>query len=621
MAWRSGWERGFSFVLWLLVTAGSLLSVSAIVVPLCFHVLKGAPHQVLLWALSALAACAGLFVAQIGCGSFFWIRKYHKLKDVDWFATYQQERAQSGEDARIKWEDVRHFVVVPNYKEGLELLQLMFYALLTQRSNLTRSQMVVVLAMEEREGAAGKMRAQALKTEFERFFLAVRDTYHPDPRNNPDEIPGKASNYKWAVKCIEEWVDAGEYGPPDHVLVHCADADSLYDPNFFANVTYSFCMDQDRYSLIWQPCMTPTCNFWDVPSMCRLTNLMVCAEEMASASLKWEFQVPFSTWGLSLLALKQIGDDSAKDAQDGDVIADDHHLFVKGFFKTRGKLRCEPIFLPCLNFSVGDDPELTYFGNLYARYEQAKRHMFGIAEYVYLLELLVQKRWCCGCGFSGASCFSRMRTMNLWFKLTKIHGITVCGLWVPLGGVLFFVLKFDLLWCRHSKAGECDVETLDSTLNSFAAWCYSGGTGFAIIGSILAIWQFVRMLAATHYLLMNIADPNGSFASPSVFGDSREPLRRRPIRVAGGFPWIGCVLQLAVEFAVLGLFTSFIFAAVPSYIAITKLFFNGHRLNYVVAPKPSSQSAGTMALASSMVKSPRATGDLQTRDDAVSARL
>ena len=27
------------------------------------------------------------------------------------------------------------------------------------------------------------------------------------------------------------------------------------------------------------------------------------------------------------------------------------------------------------------------------RYEQAKRHMFGIAEYVYLLELLVQKRW------------------------------------------------------------------------------------------------------------------------------------------------------------------------------------------------------------------------------------
>merc|ERR1719482_1415073 len=135
--------------------------------------------------------------------------------------------------------------------------------------------------MEEREGEAGRMRAQALKAEFGRFFLAVRDTYHPDPRNNPDEIPGKASNYKWAVKCIEEWVDAGEFGLPDHVLVHCADADSLYDPNHFANVTYSFCTSPDRYSLIWQPCMTPTCNFWEVPSMCRLTNLMVCAEEMA----------------------------------------------------------------------------------------------------------------------------------------------------------------------------------------------------------------------------------------------------------------------------------------------------------------------------------------------------
>merc|ERR1719331_560866 len=102
---------------------------------------------------------------------------------------------------------------------------------------------------------------------------------------------------------------------------------------------------------------------------------------------------------------------------------------------------------------------------------------------------------------------------------------------------------------------------------------------------------------------MNIADPNGSFASPSFFDDRGS--RRRPIRIAGGFPWVGCVLQLSLEFAILGLLTSFVFAAVPSYIALTKLFFNGHRMNYVVAPKPSSQSAGTMALANSILKSPR----------------
>jgi len=599
--WRSGWERLFSFVLWLLVTAGSLLTVTAIVVPLCFHVLKGAPHLVLLYVLSVLAVFCGLFVAQIGVGSFYWIRKYHKLKDEDWLAKYR-EAQQAGQTGTVKWEDVRHFVVVPNYKEGLELLQLMFYALLPQKSHLARTQIVVVLAMEEREGAAAKMRAQALKAEFGRYFLAVRDTYHPP--GLPEEIPGKASNYKWAVKCIEEWVDAGEYCTPGNALVHVADADSLYDPNYFANVTYSFCTDKDRYSLIWQPCMTPTCNFWDVPSMCRLTNLMVCAEEMASASLHHEFQVPFSTWGLSLLALKHIGDGAAADAQDGDVIADDHHLFVKGFFKTEGKLRCEPIFLPCLNFSVGDDAELSYFGNLYTRYEQAKRHMFGVAEYVYLLEMLVQRWGCCGCS---GSCFTRLRTANFWFKLTKIHGITVCGLWVPLGGLLFLVLKFDILWCKHSHDGECDVETLDSTLNSFAAWCYSFGTGFAIIGTLLSIGQFVRMLHATHYLLMNIADPNGSFASPSFFlEDSSVERRRRPISVARGFPWLGCILQLSLEFLILGLFTSFVFAALPAYIALTKLFFNGHRLNYVVAPKPSSQSAGTMALANSMLKSPRA---------------
>ena len=55
----------------------------------------------------------------------------------------------------------------------------------------------------------------------------------------PGEIPGKASNYKWAVKCIQEWVDAGTYGAMEDVLVHVADSDSLYHPNYFAAVTYA----------------------------------------------------------------------------------------------------------------------------------------------------------------------------------------------------------------------------------------------------------------------------------------------------------------------------------------------------------------------------------------------
>merc|ERR1719379_1244673 len=92
-------------------------------------------------------------------------------------------------------------------------------------------------------------------------------------------------------------------------------------------------------------------------------------------------------------------------------------------------------------------------------------------------------------------------------------------------------------------------------------------------------------------------------------------IRRRPIRIGGGFPWVGCVLQLSLEFALLGLLTSFVFAAVPAYIALTKLFFNGHRMNYVVAPKPSSQSAGTMALANSMLKSPRESASASARDE------
>merc|ERR1719491_953115 len=105
---------------------------------------------------------------------------------------------------------------------------------------------------------------------------------------------------------------------------------------------------------------------------------MIAAQEMMSAYDKLEFQIPFSTYGLALKTLQLVGGTGdAADAQDGDVIAEDHHLFIKGFFALEGRLRVHPIFLPCLNFSVGGEPQ-SFCKNLCDRFVQAKRHMFGV---------------------------------------------------------------------------------------------------------------------------------------------------------------------------------------------------------------------------------------------------
>jgi hypothetical protein len=218
--------------------------------------------------------------------------------------------------------------------------------------------------------------------------------------------------------------------------------------------------------------------------------------------------------------------------------------------------------------------------------------MFGVAEYIYLNEMMLQSGACC---FFGSTCARKFRTINFWLKLTKIHGTSVCGLWAPLGAVLFLVLKLDALYCAKYGHG-CEVPEPMETLFSLAAWGYCFAGGFTLVGSYLSIIVFVHMMRATHHVLTNIADPNGSFA-PSFLQDRDRPVRRRPMRVGGGFPWVGAVMQLWVEFALLGILTTFVYGSVPTYVALTRLLFCGHTMQYVVAQKPTSNSAGVQNIA------------------------
>jgi len=648
--------------------------VLSIAVPLIWHQYWFA-YEVLLSVLGFCALGVSAYVFQIGIGAFQWTRKYRALKDTDWYTTWLDKWGEASQNGHanevLEWTKVHHYVVVTNYKEPIDMLKLLAYSLMSQKcANFCKNQITLVFAMEEREGEPEvKQKADILLEELGAFFYEVLATFHP-----PDlagDIKGKASNYKWAVKEVEAHIrEAARRGTghsEDYCLIHVADADSLYDPNYFPNVTYHFCVDPDRYHLVWQPCMIPTCNFWDLAAPCRQVNTMIAAQEMMSAHDPYEFQIPFSTYGTALKTLQLIGGTGdAADAQDGDVIAEDHHLFIKGYFASEGRLRVQPIFLPCLNFAVGGDTQ-PWCSNIRDRFVQAKRHMFGISEFIYFIVILLRGKWCRRKRFG---CHTWARTLGLFWKLLKIHSIPYLGLWVGLGLALVAMLKGFLNYCDQDKHNLTPSSShqvchdlspaLNQQMQTWGAVVFSVATTSTFAGSIFLIFSFVRMLHATHHTLMNIADPNGSFmdmsiweqetfearrlrllteavkprsprssplmesahedtpeALPSTACSSSQPatlsspvissfspspgsliisplqqhLRgtrrpRRPIPVGGGFPWLGTVLQMAVEFAILGFFTSLVFGSIPAIIGLYKLIFQGHRMEYVTAPKP-----------------------------------
>lgn len=598
----------------LVITVWLLLGI---IVPLVWHDYAWI-FKFLLGCLSVLAFLSSIYIFQIGWGAYQWAKVYKSTRDENWYAKWKEKKrchSETGTGSVKDWFSIRHFAIVTAYKEPIDMLRLCAYAMISQRTDayraFCRTHIVLVLAMEEREGNEAREKAETLRTELGAYFCGVIITYHPS--DLPGDIRGKASNYKWAVAKVEDYIrseDGQNAGfAEEDCIIHVADADSLYDPNFFPSVTYHYCVDPMRNECVYQSCMIPTCNLWELSAPVRQLNIMIAAQEMMSAYHSWEFQVPFSTYGLPLQTLQAIScTGNAADAQDGDVICEDHHLFIRGFYALGGRLRVQPIFLPCLNFSVGGEPRRC-LQNVSDRFTQAKRHMFGVSELIYMVSLFSRGRlgWFCRhrriLGWRGI-----VRTLGFMAKLFKIHFLPYTGLWLLLGVLLMTILKADKIICEMKADAHTDYPmacdfALARATETYAMMTFTFTSTLSIIGGLFIVYAFAQMLKETHHTLMHIADPRGPFM-PSIVWDgdagatagvpstpSCERPVQRPVAVGGGFPWLGVVLQLILECLVFSFMTTIFFASLPASIALVKNIFGGHRMEYITAAKPGTSQS------------------------------
>lgn len=622
--WYPG-ERFFSWF-WLLgtfaVTGWILFSI---IKPLVFR--EAWRYNATLATLGLLAFFLALYAFHIGIGALHWTSKYRRTKDEDWYARWDELRAEN--NVREHWNDVHHVVIVTTYKEETSNLKSVMYTLMAQKTHRSATErfckrhITLVLAMEEREGEAAREQVAEVQSELGGNFCNVLATYHPPDRYN--EIAGKASNYRFALEVVSQQIANHELKYLDgsvidehNIVVHVADGDSLYDPNHFPVVTYDYCTKLDRDYLVWQPCMLPTCNFWEIAPCVRQFGIMISSQEMLSATGWGEFQIPFSTYGLAFTTLKIIGGEGgAATAQDGDVIAEDHHMFIKGFFATSGQLRVQPIFLPCFNYTVAGCECLTRAcccsrrrcdpkPGCDSRFTQASRHMFALSELAYFCSLVTRGGCLCRRYRFGRR---RHRVVFLFFKLLKIHSVAYVGLWVTLGAVLFISLKLIQISCddwntlpivpiphqQIDRPSVCDTDFSTVTFQ-IGAVLFSTFTTLGFAGTVCVHISFTRMLRATQDALASVADPNS--IGTGLGDDDRDGSpRRRLVQVNRGGPWCGTVLQLVIEYALFGFVSSLYYGTVPSIIALLKLIRHGHRLKYVSASETLGAQPGAGARA------------------------
>ncbi|MBI2724128.1 MAG: glycosyltransferase family 2 protein [Chloroflexi bacterium] len=305
----------------------------------------------------------------MGVHTFRGYRAMKATASVDWKRRYDIERR--GREDVLAWDDIRHLVIIPTYKESVEKLSATLGKL--AESDVAREKIMVVIAMEEADDGAPARFAQ-LQRDFGHSFFSMIGTTHP--KDIPGEVRGKSSNEAWAAKKAAR-LYCDEMGfEMDHLTVTSCDADTLFHPRYFSALTYEFATRPKRYRLFWQGPIFYYNNVWDVPAPLRIQNSLGGINHLAKLVRKYTVLFPQSTYSLSLRMCHDVG------YWDVDVVPEDWHMFLKCFFELKGEPEVQPILLPVGNDGVRAH---SYKRTFWEHYQQARRHAWGCSDIPYAI--------------------------------------------------------------------------------------------------------------------------------------------------------------------------------------------------------------------------------------------
>ncbi len=272
-----------------------------------------------------------------------WYIKAKKLKDFD---------------------KVHHVLVIPNFGESAAKVGTTLEAL--TRQSLPKKYIHIILAMEEREHEA-KERAEILLKRFKGKFGSLFVTFHPDVEG---EVKGKSSNEAYAGRVAYKKLFVDGKLDLDYATVSSVDADSIFHKEHFAFLSHAFLKSPERHYRFWQSAVVYYNNIWKVPSPIRIISFFGSLWRTALLIQK-DRLTTHATYSLSFKLLKKIG------YWDVDVIPEDYRIFFKAFFKTKGRVTVDPIFL---RTSMDAAHSTTYMKSLKNKYSQERRWSWGVSD-------------------------------------------------------------------------------------------------------------------------------------------------------------------------------------------------------------------------------------------------
>lgn len=309
---------------------------------------------------------------------------------------------------------IYHGVIVALYNESYDVLGPTLQSVYD--SDYDPKHLFVVIAYEQRGGAAAKETVAAAKKEFTGKFGDLLLFEHPS--GLPGEVIGKGGNITYAGKQFAEYISGKNININD-VIITTLDCDNKPDPKYFSYLTYEWIITPNRQRVSFQPIALFTNNIWDAPAPMRVIAASNSFWNVIS-TMRPHLLRNFASHSQGLAPLIGMNFWSTR------TIVEDGHQYWRSFFYLDGDYEVVP-----LRMSIGQDAVLsdTYRKTLKAQFIQLRRWAYGASDVAYVARNMLKKD-------------RKVKFFSGWtrfFRLLEGHVTQACmapiiavGAWIPL---------------------------------------------------------------------------------------------------------------------------------------------------------------------------------------------
>ncbi|KAJ4204550.1 hypothetical protein NW759_014887 [Fusarium solani] len=278
--------------------------------------------------------------------------------------------------AYLTSSDLIHAIIIPNYKEDIEILHETLDVLASHDG--AKGHYDICLAMEQREKEAFS-KAKTLIDAYSSSFRSVFYTTHPP--DIPGESPGKGSNLAWAVQQVS---DRYPLTIRKNIIVTGIDADSHLSRQYFALLDeLHLSHPETALTTLYAAPIIFDRNPYEVPALTRVADILWGATGISGLYSGSTIAPPTSVYSLPLVLIDRVGGWDC----DCEAIGEDLHMFIKCFFALNGNLNVQTILSPVSQTNVNGDG--SFLSDVAARYKQGLRHMWGALDCGYYIRLCV----------------------------------------------------------------------------------------------------------------------------------------------------------------------------------------------------------------------------------------